>query len=234
MKSTLKNMVVVLFSITAISAFLVGVVNNITRDTIRKTNDDAKLLALTQVLPDFEGDALFAHDTIRIQGAQIVATQVMRADSTTVGYAVEAHSLTKTGYADKIYLMVGFLEDGTINDIKVLSQKETPGLGANMVKPGNKLETSFKSRKASEIVFAVKKDDKNGSVDALSGATISSRAYTDAMETAYAAFLWTTGQREQFDNAAAVTAAAGESVGDAETSNDQREPEAQKGDVDNE
>ncbi len=146
MKSTLRNMVVVLFTITAVSAFLVGVVNNVTKDTIAKTNAENKLKALTEVLPAFEGEAKYVHDTIAIEGAQIVATRVMRSDDTTVGYAVETHSLVKTGYADKIYLMVGFLEDGTINDIKVLSQKETPGLGANMVKPGNKLEASFKGQ----------------------------------------------------------------------------------------
>ena len=56
MKSTLRNMVVVLFTITAVSAFLVGVVNNVTKDTIAKTNAENKLKALTEVLPAFEGE----------------------------------------------------------------------------------------------------------------------------------------------------------------------------------
>ncbi|MDE6862172.1 MAG: RnfABCDGE type electron transport complex subunit G [Alistipes sp.] len=229
MKSTLKNMVLVLFTITAVSAFLVGVVNNITKDTIKKTNDDAKLLALTEVLPAFEGEPLFEPDTMKIEGAQIVATRVSnKADGETVGYAVETHSLTKTGYADKIYLMVGFLADGTINEIKVLSQKETPGLGANMVKPGNSLEKGLKGHKASEVVFAVSKDDKRSGIDALSGATISSRAYVDAVAAAYAAFLWTTGQREQFE---AVGDMPGGAVSGATKTT---EPAAQEGDVDNE
>lgn len=228
MKSTLKNMVLVLFTITAVSAFLVGMVNNITKDTIKKTNDDAKLRALTDVLPKFEGEPSFVHDTMKIEGAQIVATRVSKAGGETVGYAVETQSLTKTGYADKIYLMVGFLENGTINDIKVLSQKETPGLGANMEKPGNNLEKGLKGRKASEVVFDVKKNDKNG-IDALSGATISSVAYIDAVEAAYAAFLWTTGQREQFE------AAAGDMTADAASgATKTTEPAAQEGDVDNE
>lgn len=228
MKSTLKNMVLVLFTITAVSAFLVGVVNNITKDTIQKTNDAAKMLALTEVLPAFEGEPQFVSDTMKIEGAQIVATRVSKADGETVGYAVETHSLTKTGYADKIYLMVGFLEDGTIYNIKVLSQKETPGLGANMVKPGNNLEKGLKGHKASEVVFAVSKDDKRSGIDALSGATISSRAYVDAVEAAYAAFLWTTGQREQFE-------AAGDMPGGAVSgATKTTEPAAQEGDVDNE
>lgn len=229
MKSTLKNMVLVLFTITAVSAFLVGMVNHITKDTIKKTKDDAKLLALTDVLPEFEGEPAFVHDTMKIEGAQIVATRVSKkADGETVGYAVETHSLTKTGYADKIYLMVGFLEDGTIYNIEVLSQKETPGLGANMEKPGNNLEKGLKGRKASEVVFDVSKNDKNG-IDALSGATISSVAYIDAVEAAYAAFLWTTGQREQFE-----TAAGDKPVDTASGATTTTEPAAQEGDVDNE
>ncbi len=75
----------------------------------------------------------------------------------------------------------------------------------------------------------MKKDNKAGSVDALSGATISSRAYADAMQTAYAAFLWTTGQREQFEKAAD---APQQSMNTGATKS--TEPEARKGETDNE
>ncbi|MBQ2364083.1 MAG: FMN-binding protein, partial [Alistipes sp.] len=73
-------------------------------------------------------------------------------------------------------------------------QKETPGLGANMTIPGNKLEKSILGKNPAELVFKVSKDDKSGSFDALTGSTISSRAYTNAVETAYAGYLWAKGQ----------------------------------------
>ena len=89
--------------------------------------------------------------------------------------------------------MVGFVEDeagrAKIHGVKVLSQKETPGLGANMIKPGNKLESSILGKYAEELTFKVKKDDPKGSFDALTGSTISSRAYANAVETAYAGYL---------------------------------------------
>jgi hypothetical protein len=58
-----------------------------------------------------------------------------------------------------------------------------------MVKPDNKLERSILNKNADKLVFEVKKDNPNGSFDALTGSTISSRAYANAVETAYAGYL---------------------------------------------
>jgi electron transport complex protein RnfG len=95
--------------------------------------------------------------------------------------------------------MVGFMpneaKDGvTISGIEVLAQNETPGLGANMKNPGNNLEKSALNNDPSTMTFKVKKE--GGSFDALTGSTISSRAYANAMETAYAGYLKATGQLE--------------------------------------
>ena len=54
MKSSLLNMVLVLFGITAVAAFLVGMVNDITKDTIAQTEQKNKDLAKLEVLPEFE------------------------------------------------------------------------------------------------------------------------------------------------------------------------------------
>lgn len=196
MKSTLKNMVLVLFTITAISALLVALVNDVTKDAIAEAEQKNKDLAKFEVLPSFEGEAEMRDITREIGDFKVNVTEV-KAGGKIVGYAVEAPSITANGYADKIYLMVGFVEEdgrAKIHGVKVISQKETPGLGANMINPGNKLESSILGKYADELVFKVKKDDKSGSFDALTGSTISSRAYTNAVETAYAGYLWATGQ----------------------------------------
>ena len=73
-----------------------------------------------------------------------------------------------------------------IININVLEQKETPGLGTKMTDEGNVLLASFKDKNASEINMTVKKD--GGDVDALTAATISSRAYAEAVAVAYEAF----------------------------------------------
>ena len=192
MKSSLKNMVLVLFTITAISALLVALVNNVTKDAIAEAEQKNKDLAKLEVLPSFEGEAEMLDTAYQIGDFTVNVTEV-KVDDKTLGYAVEAPSITANGYADKIYLMVGFVEDeagrAKIHGVKVLSQKETPGLGANMIKPGNKLESSILGKYAEELTFKVKKDDPKGSFDALTGSTISSRAYANAVETAYAGYL---------------------------------------------
>lgn len=191
MKSSLKNMVLVLFTITAISAALVALVNDVTKETIAETEQMNRDKAKLEVLPAFEGEPALKEQNYQLGDFVVNVTEVS-AGGEVVGYAVEAPSITKNGYADRIYLMVGFVEeaDGVrINGVKVLSQKETPGLGANMTKPGNKLENSILGKMADELVFEVKKDNPNGSFDALSGSTISSRAYANAVETAYAGYL---------------------------------------------
>lgn len=241
MKSTLKNMVVVLFAITAISAFLVASVNNLTKETIAATNQAAKDKAKLEVLPTVDGEVILT-DTVReISDFEVRVTTVKRkADNTLVGYAVEAPSITRGGYADHITLMVGFVEQGDsalIHGVKVLSQKETPGLGANMTKPGNKLEASImRQNNPQKMVFEVKKVDPNGSFDALTGSTISSRAYVNAVETAYAGYLWATGRLDTSDEAVAA-APSGASTAGAVATNDeeyQMEPEAQEGELTNE
>ena len=197
MKSSLKNMVLVLFTITAISALLVALVNDVTKDAIAEAEQQNKDLAKLEVLPSFEGEAVMTDKPYQIGGFTVNVTEV-KVDGEILGYAVEAPSLTTNGYADKIYLMVGFVEDeagrAKIHGVKVLSQKETPGLGANMIKPGNKLESSILGEYADDLVFKVKKDDASGSFDALTGSTISSRAYANAVETAYAGYLMAKGQ----------------------------------------
>lgn len=241
MKSTLKNMVVVLFAITAISAFLVASVNNLTKETIAATNQAAKDKAKLEVLPAVDGEVILT-DTVReISDFEVRVTTVKRkADNSLVGYAVEAPSITRGGYADRITLMVGFVEQGDsalIHGVKVLSQKETPGLGANMTKPGNKLEASImRQNDPQKMVFEVKKVDPNGSFDALTGSTISSRAYVNAVETAYAGYLWATGRLDTSDEAVA-SAPSGASTAGAVSTNDeeyQMEPEAQEGELTNE
>ena len=235
MKSSLKNMVVVLFIITTVSALLVALVNNMTKEAIALSNQQTKDAAKYKVLSTTSDEAYILCDTTRLIGdfAINVSTVAQKSDNAIIGYAVEAPSITKSGYADRIILMVGFVEDGedaTINHVEVLSQKETPGLGANMTKPGNSLEQSVVGKHASTLKFSVTKE--GGSFDALTGSTISSRAYANAVESAYAGYLWAKGRLEtdkQSDNDTASGASTTQYDNNTET-----EPEAQKGEVENE
>ena len=100
-------------------------------------------------------------------------------DSVLVGYAVNTN--TKKGFSGNISLMAGFKPDGTIVNITVLEQKETPGLGTKMTEP--LFKDQFTDKNPSSFTLKVKKD--GGQIDAITAATISSRAFCDAIQRAY-------------------------------------------------
>jgi electron transport complex protein RnfG len=116
--------------------------------------------------------------------------------------------------------MVGFVEDGntsSISGVEVLAQSETPGLGANMTVPGNVLEKSILGKNPQTLKFKVKKDDASGSFDSLTGSTISSRAYVNAVETAYAGYLKARGWLDEGDASSTPTGATATEEDDAKT-----------------
>jgi electron transport complex protein RnfG len=100
-------------------------------------------------------------------------------DDVLVGYAVTTY--TKKGFSGNITLMAGFSPDGSIFNITVLEHKETPGLGTKMTEP--KFKDQFKGKNPLQFKLKVKKD--GGPVDAITAATISSRAFCDAVQRAY-------------------------------------------------
>ena len=180
MESSLKNMVLVLFTITLISSAAVGGVYMITKEPIAQAKVAAVNNALQQVLPEYEATT---SQTIEVNSLPIVAHTATVADKA-VGYAIE--SISKNGFGGAVRLMVGFDTKGNIININVLEQKETPGLGTKMAEDGNALLLSLKDKNAAEVNMTVKKD--GGDIDALTAATISSRAYTEAVAVAYEAF----------------------------------------------
>ena len=234
-------MVLVLFVITFVSALLVGAVDMVTKDTISETELKAKNEAKFAVLNTTADKAMVLADSVYAAGDfEIVVSRVVdKADNTkVVGYAVEAPSIIKTGYGGYITLMVGFVEENgvaKVNGVQVLKQNETPGLGANMTKDGNSLEKSILGANPAELRFAVSKE--GGDFDALTGSTISSRAYANAMETAYAGYLRATGQLDETKIKGATAVSGATNTYEDKPTNEPvevEEPEAQKGDVSNE
>ena len=200
MKSTLFNMVAVLFPVTLVASAGVGAVNMITADAIAEANALATTQAVQNVLPEFDNTEI-SEQTIDDMTI-VVYTATKGAD--TVGYAVE--TMSKNGFGGAIRLMVGFGADGKILNVNVLQQAETPGLGTKMTDEGNPLLASIQNKNSWEVDFKVKKD--GGELDALTAATISSRAYYEAVARAYEAYKVACGYQESADSASGATATA--------------------------
>jgi len=215
MKSTLLNMTAVLFGITLVASAGVGAVNMITAEPIAQAEQAAKTAALNGVLPAFDETAAEMPITVytATKGGQLA------------GYAVE--SMTKNGFGGAINMMVGFTPDGEVINVNVLKQAETPGLGTKMADADNVLLRSVKGQKLEEKKLvngklAVAKD--GGDVDALTAATISSRAYVDAINRAWMAYKSVATGATPTDVSSGATSAAGDTA-EEQTSG----PEAQEG-----
>jgi Na+-translocating ferredoxin:NAD+ oxidoreductase subunit G len=178
-ESSFKNMTMALFVITLVAGLAMATVFNVTKEPIElariaKIND-----AIRMVIPEFDtiSDTIIKPD----DGPDSIVIHRLLKGTEPSGYAVETY--TYKGFAGKFSLMVGFLPDGSINNIEVLEHKETPGLGTKMALPNFK--NQFKGIKLQEVkdgVLKVKKD--GGTVDAITAATISSRAFCDAVNRA--------------------------------------------------
>jgi electron transport complex protein RnfG len=178
-ESTFRNMAVSLTLIALVSSALLGFVYEMTKEPIALSNLNKKLSAIKQVVPDFTNnpnDEMFLLPTGEGDSLEVYPA---KKDNEIIGYAVNTY--TNRGFSGNIKLMAGFRPDGSIINISVLEHKETPGLGTKMTDPGFK--DQFNDKNPSEFDLRVKKD--GGPVDAITAATISSRAFCDAVQRAY-------------------------------------------------
>ncbi|SDW47795.1 electron transport complex protein RnfG [Lutibacter oricola] len=183
-KDTFINMVVSLFVITIVAGLSLGFVNELTVGPIQKGKIERKINALKLVLPEFDNNPVEDVKMIKSDLAKdSVEMYVAKKGENNVGTAVIGSS--EKGFSGLIKIMVGFKSDGSINNIQVLEQKETPGLGTKM--KDDKFIEQFRGKNPSE--FNLKPTKDLGEVDALTGATITTRAFGEATQMAYDIFM---------------------------------------------
>jgi electron transport complex protein RnfG len=178
-ESTLKNMILSLSLIALGSSAGLGFVYELTKEPIALSILNKKLNAIREVVPEFTNNP--DEEMFRLPTGEGDSLDIYPAKNNgeVVGYAV--NSYTPDGFSGNISVMAGFMPDGTIAGISVLDHKETPGLGTKMTEPGFKGQ--FTGKNPGEFMLKVKKD--GGQVDAITAATISSRAFCDAVQRAY-------------------------------------------------
>ena len=178
--STFTNMTVALFAITIVAGISLGYINEITKGPIAQARLERTTNALESVLSEFNNDPI--SEVVKIH------TEVMKdsieiytgyQDEDMIGTAIVSGS--EKGYNGLIKIMVGFDPDGTIRNIAVLEQKETPGLGTKI--KNDKFIQQYRGKHPATFDLKVKKD--KGDVDAITGATITTRAYSEAVQTAF-------------------------------------------------
>ena len=182
-KDTLLNMFVALFVICIVAGGVLGIVFNATKDPIAAAENAKRTAAIKNVLPEFNTlKTINVMSAIEGDNAEIPFHLAYDANNNFIGAAVE--TFTNKGFSGNISLMVDILADGTVKNISVLQHAETPGLGSKMEE--ETFKGQFCDKNPASFNFSVKKD--GGDVDAITAATISSRAFCDAVNRALSTF----------------------------------------------
>jgi len=177
------KVILVLVLIAMSSAILLAYVNTVTRGPIennKKAETKRAIGIVLNTLSDYRYEEV--PKEMEVDNSPVRYFEAMGESDKAVGYAIVV--LGPNGYTSDFKIMVGLDSTGTIIDTYVLDHKETPGLGDAMTKEPFKKQ--FRDRNAENTDWKVKKD--GGDIDAITAATISSRAFTDGCKRALMAF----------------------------------------------
>jgi electron transport complex protein RnfG len=183
----------ILFVITLISGFLLGGAYQITKDPIEKATEAANMAAYKKVFPEaaeFKSDDKMeaAVETCNTEllsqnfgkvGVEN-AFQAVDVSGTAQGYVITSYS--GDSYSGLVKISVGIKEDGTINGIEFLEISDTPGLGLKAKEPAFKDQYAGKNKESLTVTKSGNAGD--GEINAISGATITSSAVTNAVNAA--------------------------------------------------
>lgn len=174
-------MVLVLCAITVIAALSLGSVYNATKEPIALAKKQKQEQAIKMVVPEFDNNP--TQEVVTVTTADGLELKVFPAKKggSLVGAAVEA--LTTKGFGGEVKIMVGFDAEGQIVDYSVLEHKETPGLGTKMEPWFRVGSGDVRGKNPGTSNLTVSKD--GGDIDAITAATISSRAFLDAVAKGY-------------------------------------------------
>jgi electron transport complex protein RnfG len=187
LESNLKNMFLSLFTICLVVAALLAQVNKMTAKPIAEAKAMKLVNAIREVVPPFDNDPVAeAYKMPDGQGDSLTVYPAKKGDEI-VGFAVNSNS--KNGFGGNIQIMVGFDTENKIVNYSVLQHSETPGLGSKMAqwfKDTTKPNQSIIGQDLSSGPLKVSKD--GGNVDAITASTITSRAFLEAVNKAYAVY----------------------------------------------
>jgi len=166
-------------------------VYEVTKGPIAQAKAEKQLRAIKSVVQDFTNDPSKESFKCLKDSPLDLTCFPAKKEGALVTMAVK--TFTKLGFSGLITMMVGFLPDGTIHNIKVLEQRETPGLGTKI--ESKKFIGQFIGKHPSQNKLKVKKD--GGEIDGITAATISSRAFCDGVNRAWLHFEQLQGERNE-------------------------------------
>ena len=180
------KLTVTLFVTCVIVAGLLGLVNKVTEPNITAANKAKTEAAMQQVVADPEGSTF--SDALEITG-DMTAAAASAGASVTEAYEVQsggapagyALKVVASGSQGNIEMMVGVDAEGTVTGVSIVKNSETSGIGSKVMNNENGVLDQFIGKSAADGTLTVGKN-----VDAISGATVSSRGVTTGVNAALA------------------------------------------------
>ena len=178
------KLTVTLFVTCVIVAGLLGLVNSVTEGPIAEKNKTKTAAAIQEVLPEMEGSPAVVELTDEMTaaasgaGATITEAYEAQAGGSVIGYALK---IVASGSQGNIEMMVGVDAEGAVTGVSIVKNSETSGIGSKVMSNENGVLDQFIGKSAADGTLSVGKN-----VDAISGATVSSRGVTTGVNAALA------------------------------------------------
>ena len=189
MNKIVKN-TLILTAITVVSGLLLGVVYGITKEPIAEAQENTKQEAYRAVLADassfetldFDAESTLSLLTENGYTSDTITEVAEGKDNSgeTIGYVISVQS--SEAYDGTLDLSVGIATDGTVKGVEMLSISETAGLG--MKADEAEFKDQYKDKNVENFTVTKTGEDGDNMIDAISGATITSNAVTNAVNSA--------------------------------------------------
>jgi Na+-translocating ferredoxin:NAD+ oxidoreductase subunit G len=177
---------IVMVAFAIIFTAMMAYVHLVTEDAIAQSEAEARLSLFKQILPEDQYDNKLLEDTIEIAPNSLLGntlpSTIYRARNQEKPSAVILEAIAHDGYSGDIKLLIAIKSDGSLGGVRVLSHKETPGLGDYIEIGRSDWIAHFNDQslaKTPDKQWAVKKD--GGDFDYMVGATITPRAVVKAV-----------------------------------------------------
>lgn len=167
---------VALFVICLVASVLLALTNNVTAEKIAQNLVETENASRLVVMPDAKS---FSEVSAKENG--VTVCEALDEKGEVIGYV---YTSSAKGYGGAVSVMTGIDKDGAVVGIEILSHSETPGLGANSTK--DSFKDRFKGKSGELIVDKNSNDGQN--IEAITAATITSKAVVSAVNAAIADF----------------------------------------------
>ncbi|HAX52607.1 RnfABCDGE type electron transport complex subunit G [Muricomes intestini] len=199
MNKIVKN-TLILTAITLISGILLGLVYEVTKAPIATAQEKARQEAYKDALPD--AVSFESYDDFDESGAAQILKSAGYSDddvtATVIGKDEGGNDIgcvitvvSHEGYGGDIILSVGILADGTVKGVEILDISETAGLGMKASEAD--FRDQFKDKQVESFSYTKNNEKGDDKIDAISGATITTNAVTNAVDSALIYFQNTLG-----------------------------------------